>query len=208
MQSYAFFDFDKTLVKGDSLFPYLLYLYKHKQIGLMNLWKAGMAALGYAIKAIEAGRAKQIALDFLKYKSAEELALYNRKFLQSLQVFTGAKKRIESLRAEGAKIVLVSASCDVYLQYVQDILDVDVILCTQVQDGIVQKNCKGKEKVHRIEAYLAEVGETIDYAASYAYGDSASDLPMMALVKNRIIVNNNKLFARQKTGEYGFVKWE
>lgn len=189
------------------MFPYLLFLYKHKQIGLRELGKAFFAALGYATKSLEAGRAKQMALDFLRTKTAEDLAIYNRKFLQKLYVFEGAREEINNLRAKGIKIILVSASCDVYLQYAKDILDVDAILCTRVQNGIVQKNCKGPEKIQRILEYLEQKREKIDFENSYAYGDSASDLHMMELVKNKIIVNNQHLFKKLSNEKYAFVEW-
>ncbi len=83
------------------------------------------------------------------------------------------------------KLVLLSASCDVWLQPLADYLGADLV-CTQL-DYNTQKvftgrfatpNCKGQEKVSRLlKQYSADVYEFICYA------DSRSDLPLQTISK-------------------------
>jgi HAD superfamily hydrolase (TIGR01490 family) len=51
----------------------------------------------------------------------------------------------------------------------------------------------GPGKVEAMQAYAAEHG--IDLAASYAYSDSVSDLPMLRAVGNPVVVNPDPLLA-------------
>jgi phosphoserine phosphatase len=48
----------------------------------------------------------------------------------------------------------------------------------------------GEGKVEAIKAYAAE--HDIDLASSYAYSDSASDLPMLRAVGNAVVVNPDR----------------
>lgn len=207
MQAFAFFDFDKTLTAGDTLFPYLLYLRKTKIISRAQLGKAMLAGLLYILGLLDERRAKQMALSFVRDLPQAVLEQSGRAFLRSLRIFEGAKEEIAVLRARGLRIVVVSASCDIYMQYIRDVLPVDDLLCTRVEHGVVQENCKGREKVRRIQEFLAQQGEELDAGLSCAYGDSRGDLHMMSLVRQRVIVNNRALYHRQDSALYRFVEW-
>lgn len=56
---------------------------------------------------------------------------------------------------------------------------------------MIGKNCKDEHKVDRIDAYMKDKVEEIDYDAFYAYSDSKSDIPMLKLVKNRYKVDTH-----------------
>ena len=55
--------------------------------------------------------------------------------------------------------------------------------------GKIGKNCKGEEKVQRINAWLKEQGLSIDKEHSAGYGDSPSDAPMLLLTTSPTLVN-------------------
>jgi phosphatidylglycerophosphatase C len=83
-------------------------------------------------------------------------------------------------------VVLVSASLDVYLFPLGELLGVHGVLCTRLErDGggaltgaLVGANCRGPEKVARLEAWLLVEG--LDGATLWAYGDSAGDDELLA----------------------------
>lgn len=108
-------------------------------------------------------------------------------------------KRLNSHKEQGCRILLVSASPEVYLQYFKKNSSIDVIIGTKLEiiDGkytnkINGENCKGIEKFNRIKEYLNENNLEIDFNNSFGYSDSLSDKPMLSLVKNRYKINKNK----------------
>jgi phosphatidylglycerophosphatase C len=96
-------------------------------------------------------------------------------------------------------VVLVSASLQPYLEVLGDLLEVDAVLCTQLQvhDGrytgeLLGKNCRGEEKVLRLHHWCTAANLPID-AVKYAYGDSSGDRQMLAAVDNGILVKSIEL---------------
>ena len=55
--------------------------------------------------------------------------------------------------------------------------------------GKIGKNCKGEEKVRRIQRWCEEQGLSIDKEHSAGYGDSPSDAPMLLLTASPNLVN-------------------
>lgn len=100
---------------------------------------------------------------------------------------------------QGHVVVLVSASFDAYLDPLGDLLEADAVLCTRLErEGdsltgrLVGANCRGVEKVRRIEQWCAESGVPIK-AVRYAYGDSAGDTAMLELAAHRFDVSDVEL---------------
>ena len=71
----------------------------------------------------------------------------------------------------------------------------------------VRGNCKGEEKVKRIQNWLASKNIQPDYAASFAYGDSKSDLPMLRLVGHPVQVNPKKKL-KKAAPDMDTVSWD
>ena len=83
----------------------------------------------------------------------------------------------------GDRVVLVSASFEVYLQPLAALLGVDDVLATRldVRDGVVTgaldgPNCRGPEKVARLHDWLGD--RSLVHVE--AYGDSAGDRELLA----------------------------
>jgi phosphatidylglycerophosphatase C len=92
----------------------------------------------------------------------------------------------------GHRVVLLSASPDVYVEAVGRALGIDEVICTRVRgttecwDGALDgPNCKGEQKLVRLRGHLdadSWAGE------SYAYGDSQSDLPVLRWATHGFLV--------------------
>lgn len=98
----------------------------------------------------------------------------------------------------GYHVLLVTASPHAYMKYFKNFPWVDHVIGTELvrhQNGytctIEGVNCKGEEKVRRIQAYLREKNMVIDYEQSCSYSDSLSDLPVMQLVAQRYFINRS-----------------
>ena len=93
----------------------------------------------------------------------------------------------------GDHVVLVSASVDLYLTFICDFLQIDLI-CTQVEinNGVLtglyrSKDCSSEQKKIRIlQKYNLD-----NYQHIYAYGNSEEDLDMLALADYAFMVGEN-----------------
>jgi HAD superfamily phosphoserine phosphatase-like hydrolase len=107
-------------------------------------------------------------------------------------VFADALSRIEQHRKEGARLVLMSASTDLYVPAFGAALGFDEVICTGVRwdgdrlDGhLTTPNRRGTEKTRCFEALRkAHPG-----AVTAAYGNAGSDLDHMRLADQPLLVN-------------------
>ena len=196
--AFAFFDFDDTLARGDSIFPYLLYAIKRGYAPKRQLLTAAYGFLRWKIQPSSGRRVKEMSLSFLKGRTVEEMDALARDFFRDVQqkaFFADAAPELFRLRQQGVKIVVVSASSDAYMHVLPEFLPIDAVISTVCgtadgrYTGSMGKNCKGEEKVRRINAWLQEQGLTIDKARSAGYGDSPSDAPMLLLTAAPNLVN-------------------
>ena len=196
--AFVFTDFDDTLARGDSILPYLLYCIRRGLAPRRQFLKATIAFLGWKLKPSTGRAAKETTLSYIKGRTVAAMDEIARDFFREVQqkrFFHEAVAEMQRLREQGARIVVVSASSNVYMRVLPEFLPCDEVICTvcEVKDGAytgkVGKNCKGEEKVRRIREWLNVRGLTIDKAASSGYGDSPSDAPMLLLTASPVLVN-------------------
>ena len=109
------------------------------------------------------------------------------------RIYPQAKACIASHRHAGRETVIVTASTENYMRALADALGVSALLATPLHpDGTIGENCRGEEKPRRIHAWLRDAGMEADFTASFAYGDSKSDLPMLLLCGHPVQVNPKK----------------
>lgn len=181
----AFFDFDGTISRGDSLFVFMNFLLG-KRAFYLGILKNSHWLCGYLLGWISNARAKEKLVghflqgmreDFFLQKCEEFLP-----FLESI-IKTSALKRIQWHRQRGDKIVVVSATFEAYLKPWCQKEGIDCIgTRLEVLDGslsgkLASKNCYGEAKVQRIE----ERYSLKNYDEIYAYGDSVGDREMLSL---------------------------
>jgi phosphatidylglycerophosphatase C len=95
-----------------------------------------------------------------------------------------ALDRIAEHRERGHRVVIVSASPETYLHPLGQALGVDAALGTRLEvdpDGLltgrmIGRNCRGPEKVTRLEAWLDGTATE----SLWAYGDSGGDRELLA----------------------------
>ena len=81
-QGIAFFDFDDTLARGDSILPFLLYCIRKRISPRRQLVKAVGAFLYWKLRPSRASRAKSATLSFLKGRSADKMLDVARAFFR------------------------------------------------------------------------------------------------------------------------------
>ncbi len=189
MEKIAFYDFDDTLLKHDSVGILLFYYAKRHPLAWFLAFKLGILFILYKCHMISFLKLKETIIYPLSKMSDEEIEVFYKEALIP-RYYPHVIETILKHKANGVKIWLVSASPEPYL-FCTD-LPVDKIIGTQVArendhwtNHIISKNCKSEEKVRRIKEELEKLGQTIDYENSYGYSDSDSDYPMLQLVKHR-----------------------
>ena len=196
MRTLALFDFDGTMIRGDSIAALVrrLFLQGHISLPLMLkvLWKTLMWLLGlYPVEALKA-----LSLSPLAAMDAGQVEGILRSFAEKQlqpQIYRDALTQMRKHHAEGHLVMLVSASPLIYLKHLAGFLPADAILGTETDaDFKVTRNLRGQEKNRQIARWLQENGVTADFNASFAYGDSANDLDMLGMVGNPRLVNPHR----------------
>jgi len=218
LEGVAFFDFDGTMIKGDSIVPFLWYGYKKKFVPVKQLFSAAWAFTLYFLKRLSAAEAKERGLLFLQGKTKEEMAAHAEAFYAEVlkkRLFKDALDSLSACRQKGLKVIIVSASPDVYMQAVKEQLGVFAVIATRCAldandiylGCLASDNCKGFEKPLRIAEYMASAGLNVDFESSAGFGDSFSDVPMLELTGQPTIVNGKKRTI-SKTPHMAHVKWK
>ena len=183
------------MIRGDSIAAYLRFALEKKYISKAEYALVGVHTALYFCGVEGENRIKTRALRFLRGLNQEQRASFDREFAQQLmrRIYPQALACWQTHRQQGRKLVLVSASTENYMRLVAQALGADALLCTHLlPDGTVSGNCKGEEKVRRIREWLLSAGIDADWPASYAYGDSKGDLPMLLLTGHPVQVNPKK----------------
>lgn len=194
----AAFDFDGTLTDRDSVVPFVRSL-----VGTARL------AIGFASRPLELvpavarrdrDRIKSIASAAAfagrPIAATEEAARRYGAMLVDERLRADTLARLRWHQQRGHVTVIVSASYELYLREVVRALGIDGLAGTRLEiDGDVftgrldGANCRGAEKVHRLERWMVERGLEPPRCVIYAYGDSAGDRELLAAAHHPHLVN-------------------
>jgi phosphatidylglycerophosphatase C len=196
----AFFDFDGTLTRGDSLLPFMRQV--RGSFGcLVDLLKVSPWLLGYLSGIVSNNRAKQALLtQAFGGMHIERLREHGHQFARQgieRMLRTDTMALVRQHQAHGHGCVVVSASLDVYLEPWSQAAGFDYCIASSLQadanhivTGFLHHgNCYGVEKVRRINSLLADTGRP---SCLYAYGNSKGDIPMLAMVDEGMMVGKGK----------------
>lgn len=196
----ALFDFDGTMIRGDSILAYLRLALRRKALSCWEYAKITCHTIRYLMKLETDEQIKTRALRFRRDMAENRRDALDAAFVEEEllpRVYPAARARLEKHQKAGHITLLVTASTENYMIPAAKNMGFDAVLATPIgEDGIVHHNCKGEEKVRRIKEWLASEGVQADFAASCAYGDSKSDLPMLRLAGHPTLVNPKRALRR------------
>jgi HAD superfamily hydrolase (TIGR01490 family) len=182
----AFFDFDGTVTRKDSLLEFIKYS-KGSFSFYFGFALHAPILVAYKLQLISNHRAKEIMLGYYFGKMpVEEFNRQCEKFtaevLPSL-MRAKALKEIDRFKQIGAEVVIVSASPENWLSYWCEHSGLKCLATrmdiaeNKITGRIKGRNCHGQEKVRRIkEAYDLDT-----FSSVYCYGDTSGDRAMLAL---------------------------
>jgi phosphatidylglycerophosphatase C len=184
------FDFDGTLTTRDSFTAFLRWRAGPIRYGLALLrLLPGLAA--YLVHR-DRGRIKaQAVAQFLRGVSREDLQADAGAFaeLHAAKLFRpDALAAWRRWRAEGARLVIVTASPEAVVAPFAEKLGADRLIGTElaydaqgrVTGGFASPNCRGPEKVARLKAAFGP-----NVALKAAYGDTSGDREMLEMAEIR-----------------------
>ncbi len=185
MSSIAFIDFDGTLYDGDSMLDFIRFCKGDKKLK-WNLFLTSPQILLKKLSIIPSQVAKEkllrLSLGGMDKKELQGLA---KQFSLTLdkKLYPKAELKLKELINNKTQIVIVSASCELWLNdWCQDkgfdlIASKEAYLDNKMTGKLTGKNCKGPEKAKRIISRFP----LDSYQHIYAYGNDASDQDMIEL---------------------------
>jgi HAD superfamily hydrolase (TIGR01490 family) len=212
----ALFDFDFTLLRGESLSLFLQFATRRFQRALLDLPRLGARMIPYLLGKYTKTQMKTEVLRILRHVPEEERPVLVAAFLEHIlkpRLFPAGREKIRWHREKGHTLILATASPDTYMEPVRKLLQFEALVGTRTRPTgpnnapvVVGANCYGEEKVRR----MAELDffESTDWAASYAYSDHPSDLPMLLLCGHRVATNPNRSLRKMAHREgWEIVDW-
>jgi HAD superfamily phosphoserine phosphatase-like hydrolase len=157
-------------------------------IGLMSM---GLKYI-FGLMSKEAVKRTSFKMFFSNYNTKKDI----KNFVDKIPWNNKIKDIVDAKKREGYKVILVSASPDVYLPYICDYLGYDGFLATKTLrdgdnlaglfDGAV---CNHEEKTRRIKEYLGDN----EPSHTLSYGNSVGDYPMLRFCDESYFVKKSDI---------------
>jgi phosphatidylglycerophosphatase C len=207
----ALFDLDGTLTRSDTLQAFLLgYALRHPARWI-RLWRLAPAAAGFLANRDRGLLKSRVIRAVMGGDSRQEIDAWVQRFVAGRHAAgtfrPAALGVLEGHRAAGDRLVLLSASPDLYVPEIGRLLGFERVMCTEVKwredargaarlDGaLVTANRRGEEKSRCLEWLRQQYPGLL----VTAYGNSLSDLPHMISADHALLVNANAKARRAAT---------
>jgi HAD superfamily hydrolase (TIGR01490 family) len=210
----AFFDLDKTLLPGSSLFPLARELYRRKVFTARDIVRMTTDQLAFRVFGAEnmehAARARDASLEAIRGRPRAEIIELGRSVATEElipRLYPQAVDLIGRHKQAGREVYVCSASPEDYLMLLAQELGLDGVVGSRAEvdaddrytGHMLGELCHNEEKARRVRELADARG--IDLARSYAYSDSVNDLPMLDLVGFPVAMNPDRTLrqiARQR----------
>jgi len=199
----AFFDLDKTIIAKSSTLAFTGKLRKAGLLGRRTLMRTALSQTFYVLFGADHDqleRTRQMLLTLTKGWDREEIEQIVGETLEDVVsplVYAEALFLIDEHLREGRRVFIVSASPEEVVRPLARYIGVEDIVATRARvdeqgryTGEVELYAYGAVKADEIRRLAGEEG--LDLAGSYAYSDSATDLPMLEAVGHPVAVNPDK----------------
>lgn len=214
----AFFDLDKTVIAKASMVAFGGPLYR---AGLLNRWlllRALYGQLVYLYLGADEERMAKMRTKALALTTGWDQAHVRAIVAETLEevidpiVFDEAVDLIAEHQAAGRRVFIISTSPEEIVLPLARHLGVDEAIATRAAvdadgryTGEVDFYAYGPHKAERMREIAAQRG--IDLAASYAYSDSITDVPMLEAVGHPTAINPDRDLARVAAEQGWEVRW-
>jgi HAD superfamily hydrolase (TIGR01490 family) len=207
MRSAAFFDLDKTIIAKSSTLAFGRSFYQGGLINRRAVLKTAYAQFVYLVGGADHDQMERMR----QYLSAlctgwdvnqvKEIVAETLHDLIDPLVYQEAADLIAEHKEAGRDVIIVSSSGAEVVEPIGELIGVDRVVATRmvVEDGRytgeVEFYAYGDNKAAAIKALADSEGYDLD--DSYAYSDSATDLPMLELVGHPHAVNPDRALRKE-----------
>jgi HAD superfamily hydrolase (TIGR01490 family) len=204
----AFFDLDKTLVPGSSLFLLARGLYERDMFRVKDILRFAYGQLTFRLSGERApgmDLSRESTLEFVAGRRRDELIAWGREIAEERifpRVYEDIVRVINEHRSRGELTFLVTAAPIELAEIVADHLQMTGAVATVAEvdgDGyytgrLLGPVMHGAEKAKAVTEVAAQHG--IDLGLSHAYSDSVNDLPLLESVGFPHAVNPDRELQR------------
>jgi HAD superfamily hydrolase (TIGR01490 family) len=216
MGAIAFFDFDETLIAGNSGNLWIRRELRAGNIGAMQFLRAAVWMARYRLGWASMEDALRTAIGSLEGRSEQELRARTQAFYEEEVrglYRSDARPVVERHRREGDAVVLLTASSLYLSELVAQDLGLDAVLCNRFEvdeRGMhtgqpVGRLCFGAGKIGYAEACAAERQVTL--ADCTFYTDSYSDVPVLERMGHPVAVNPDARLRREAERRGWPIQW-
>jgi HAD superfamily hydrolase (TIGR01490 family) len=203
MAQAAFFDLDKTIIAKSSTLAFTGKLHKAGLLGRRALMRAALSQTIYVLFGADHDqleKTREMLMTLTKGWDQAEIEAIVRQTLDDVVaplVYAEALFLIDEHIREGRRVYIVSASPDEVVRPLAEYIGVEDVIATRPgidEQGRYTGEVEFYAYAENKAVAMAEVAEAegIDLSESYAYSDSATDLPMMRAVGHPVAVNPDK----------------
>ena len=207
----AVFDLDGTITRRDTLLPYVTGYLNRERWRWPGLLRVVPAVGLFVVGKADHGQLKSSLIKAtLSGTTRSQITDWTEKFVRGLLedgLFADARAKISTHRAAGDRLVLMSASTDLYVPAVARALGFHEVICTGVRwegdrlrGDLTTPNVRGAEKTR----CLKELQQRYPQLTSVAYGNASSDLDHLRAAHHGFLVNGSAT-ARQMAADLGVV---
>ncbi len=210
MSTAAFFDLDKTIIARSSTLAFTRPMFRAGMLGGTTLAKAGIAQAYYRAFGAAEGQLERVKDELANlirgWERQEVLDLVEETVDEVVtpMVYAEALAVVDNHRKSGHRVVVISASPEEIVRPLCRHLGIQEIIATrsEVDDegrytGNIEFYAYGENKARAMRELSEQEG--IDLDASFAYSDSATDLPMLEAVGHPVVVNPDAALAQIAT---------
>ncbi len=203
----AFFDLDKTVIAKASVVAFGTPFYRHGLISRRTILRALWGQLVYLHLGADEAKIARMRTSVLALTKGWEQARVRSIVEEALEavvepiIYAEALELMAAHRAAGRVIVIVSAAPVEIVEPLARYLGVDEAIASRAlvdgegrYTGQMEFDAFGPSKVEAMHELAGRRG--VDLDASYAYSDSATDLPMLEAVGHPTAVNPDRDLAR------------
>lgn len=203
----AFFDLDKTVIAKASMVAFGRTFYREGLISrtlvLRGLW-GQLVYMHLGASDEKLARMRESVLTLTRGWDQSKIRAIVAETLEAVVepiIYSEAADLIDEHRRAGRMVVIVSASPAEIVEPLGRYLQVDRVIASEAlvdadgrYSGEMAFYAYGPYKAEAMRSMAEELG--IDLEASYAYSDSATDLPMLEAVGHPSVVNPDRALAR------------
>ncbi len=203
----AFFDLDKTIIAKSSTLAFGRPFYRGGLINRRAVVRSAYAQAKFALSGIDERQMEKMRVYLTQLCAGWNVEQIRGIVTETLHlivdplIYAEAVQIIRRHQADGLDVVVVSSSGSEVVDPIAAMVGADTSIATRMVEhegrytGEIEFYAYGHNKATAIRALAVSKG--YDLARCYAYSDSITDLPMLEMVGNPVVVNPDRALQRQ-----------